>query len=259
MKKLLLIVSLMFAICANAQVDTLSYIVGYASTLNILADDSTFAQTEDGIKEIYRGIEDNFPKPEMGNDSIYIVNYAIGSMQGVFFTDGLEHISEDKFPPVSCIVAGLQKVADNQIDLPQDTIDAKKIIVSCPDSIKPVNLPSEERCMFFTAYGVLKGFPIGLDQLMEEYGIENIEPNYQYYAKGFADVLWIYMNTSPQNAYDFGKMIAWELCNAISVDFPGDKTWDVMSPDFLLGVRAALQLEELKLSDEEMDRIIDSD
>ncbi len=246
----------MFSICANAQIDTISYLVGYASTLTLLADDSRFAQTEDGIKEIYRGIEENIPKPELGNDSTYIVNYAMGSIQGVFFTDGLEHASEDKIPPVDCIIAGMEKVADNQIILPQDTIDAKKIITSCPDSITPVQLPSDERCNFFTAYGVLKSFPNGLDQLMEEYGIENIEPNYQYYAKGFSDVLWMYMNASPQNAYDFGKMMAWELCNSITGDLPEGKTWDVLSPDFLSGVRAALGLEEPKFSNEEMENII---
>lgn len=256
MKKLLLILSLMFSICANAQIDTLNYIVGYAVTLTSLAGYNSFTQTEEGIKEIYRGIEDNIPKPELGNDSTYIVNYAMGSMQGVFFTDGLEHASEDKLPPVDCIIAGLQRVADNQIILPQDTIDAKKIIASCPDSINPVKLPLEERCIFFTAYGILKAFPNGLDQLMEEYGIENIEPNYQYYAKGFSDILWRYMNASPQNAYDLGKMIAWEVCNSMTGDLPGGKTWDVMSPDFLSGVRAALQLEEIKLSDEEMENII---
>lgn len=256
MKKLLLILSLIWSISANAQIDSLSYAVGYQSILGMLAGNLPFIQTDNDINDLYRGIEENSKKIQENTDSAYMVNYYIGYMQGVFFSNSLEHTSKESYPPVSCIIDGLKKVAENKLNLPQDTIDAKRYIASLPDSVNPTQLPSDERCKYFTAYGILKGLPHGLKQMVEEYGIKSIEPDYKSYAQGFADMLEIM--APPENAYDYGKMIALAMHNQLGDDWPTDKSPDVMSPDFLSGIRAALQLESPKLSSEEIETIMES-
>lgn len=255
MKKFLVIFSLMFSIFANAQVDTLSYAVGYQSILGMLAGNFPFIKTDDDILELYRGIEENSKRVKETTDSAYMINYSIGYMQGVFFSNSLEHTSEENYPSVSCIMAGLKKVADNDLYLPHDTIDAKNFMASIPDSINPVQLPMDERCKYFTAFGVLKGMPEGLGRLVEEYGIKNIEPDYQSYAQGFADMLEIMV--PPRNAYDYGKMIAHAMRNTMIDDSPADKIPNAMSPDFLSGIRAALGLETPKLSRDEVESIME--
>lgn len=255
MKKLILILSLMFSICANAQIDSLSYAAGHQSILGMLAGNFPFIQTDNDIKELYRGIEENSKKFHETTDSAYMVNYYVGYLQGVFFSNSLEHTAEKDYPPVSCIIDGLKKVADNELTLPQDTIDAKMYIASFPDSVNPVQLPADERCKYFTALGILKGMPHGLKQLAEGYGIKNTEPNYQYYAQGFADMLEIMK--PPENAYDYGKMIALAMRNQSCGDLPVDNIPDVMSADFLSGIRAALRLEALKLTEDEIDSIME--
>jgi len=49
MKKLILILSLILPICANAQIDSLNYAVGYQTILGLLAGDVKFIQSEEDI------------------------------------------------------------------------------------------------------------------------------------------------------------------------------------------------------------------
>jgi len=255
MKKLILILSFIVPICANAQIDSLSYAVGHQSILGLLAGDVRFINSENDIRDFYRGIEENKPTIEEMSDSAYYCNYAVGFMQGVFLSNSFEHTPEDEQPPIKCIIKGLRKVADNKLTLPQDTIGAKAYVSSFPDSIDPVKLAADERCRFFTAYGVLKGMPPKLKQLLDEHGLSHIKPNYQHYAQGFADMLerWVI----PKTAYDYGKLIGLSLRDSQMEKLPVDKKPDVMSDDFMAGIRAALQLEEAQLSRNEIDTIVE--
>ncbi len=253
MKKFILIFSLLFSISSNAQIDSLSYVAGYKFILEIIEEDFPFVKTDENIKELYRGVEENIHGFQEFTDSSAITNYAIGYMQGTFFANSLEHFSKENKPPVNCIIAGLKKVADNDLHLPQDTIEAKNYIASIPDSIKPVILPPDERCRYFTAFGLLKGLPKGLTEFANEWGINNFEPDYRHYAQGFADMLEI--SLPPQNPYDSGKKIAHVLQPAIINGITMDKTPDIISQDFLSGMRSAVHLEPAKLSHDEIQRI----
>jgi len=255
MKKLILILSLILPICANAQIDSLNYAVGYQAILGFLAGDMKFINSEDDIRDLYRGIEENKPTIEELSDSVYYYNHAIGAMQGVFLLNSFEHTPEDAQPPIKCIIQGLRMVADNKLNLPQDTIDAKAYISSFPDSIDPIKLAADERCKFFTAYGVLKGMPPKLEQLLDECGKSHIMPDYQHFAQGFADMLEMWR--IPQTAYDYGKLIGFSIRNSRMEDLPVSKKPDVMSDDFMAGIRAALGLEDARLSRDEIDTIME--
>ncbi len=255
MKKLIFILFLIFSIRANAQIDSLSYAAGHQTILAMLAGNFPFIETDNDIKELYRGIQENVQRFQVTNDSAYIVNYSIGYVQGVFFSDSWEHIPEENRPPLSCIIAGLRKVSENKLNLPQDTIDARNYIASVTDSINPVLLPPDERCRYFTSFGIFKGFPHGLEKLLVEYNINNCEPDYKSYAQGFADLLEIM--EVPRNAYDYGKKIAFAFLQHTMVEnLPVEQIPDVKSPDFLSGIRAALQLEPPKLSVDEIDCVM---
>jgi len=256
MKKLLLILSLILPICANAQIDSINYAVGYQTMLGLLAGNLNFIQSEEDIRDLYRGIEENRPTIEEISDSAYTYNYSVGSIQGVFLSNSFEHTPENELPPIKCIIKGLRMVADNKLNLPQDTIDAKTYISSLPDSINPVKLANDERCKFFTAYGVLKGLAPGLKQLLNESGLSHIKPNYQYYAQGFADILEIIW-VIPKTAYDYGKSIALAMRGSQMEKQPLGKKPDVMSNDYMAGIRAALQLEDAQLSRDEIDAIME--
>lgn len=256
MKKLILILSLILPICANAQIDSLNYAMGYQTILGLLAGDMKFINSEDDIRDLYRGIEENKPTIEEISDSAYTYNYAVGFIQGVFFlSNSFEHTPEDELPSIKCIIKGLRMVADNKLNLPQDTIDAKTYISSFPDSIDPVKLAHDERCKFFTAYGVLKGLAPGLKQLLKEHELSHIKPNYQHYAQGFADMLEIWV--VPQTAYDYGKFIALAMRSSQMDKQPPGKKPDVISDDYMAGIRAALQLEDAQLSRDEIDAIME--
>jgi len=255
MKKLIIILSLILPICANAQIDSLSYAVGYQTILGFLAGDMKFINSEDDIRDLYRGIEENKPTIEEISDSAYYYNYAVGFLQGVFLSNSFEHTLEDEQPPIKCIIQGLRMVADNKLNLPQDTIDAKTYISSFPDSIDPVKLAADERCKFFTAYGVLKGMPPKLKQFLDEDGLSHIRPDYQHFAQGFADMLerWVI----PKTAYDYGKLIGLSLRNFQMEKLPVSKKADVMSDDFMAGIRAALQFEDAQLSRDDIEAIME--
>lgn len=267
MKKLLFFVSLIFTICANAQIDSLNYALGYQMMREMLDRDLPFMQTAEDSIEMYHGIERNMPTPEMAKDSAYTVNYAMGAFNGYALAYGLKEVSKEDLPPVDCIIDGLQMVVGNHLILPNDTIEARLILESCPDSIQLAQLSSEERCDFYTAYGVLIGFPIGLDQFMEVLGVANMEPNYQYYAQGLSDALdfILQMATPPENAYDYGKWLilylrvltAHDMCLEMADGMSEIITWEFNSSDFLSGIRAAFGLEELKLSVDEMDSVLE--
>lgn len=255
MKHVILLISLMLSICANAQIDTLSYAAGHQFIRGMLAGNFPFIETQEDIMELYRGIEDNIQRQRAITDSVAIANYSLGSMQAVFFSNSWEHASEENYPPVSCIISGLRKVADDKLSLPQDSIEAKAFMASIPDSINPVLLPQDERCRYFTAYGILKGIPHGLTELGEGYGIKNFKADYRYYAQGFADMLEA--TQSPKNAYEYGRMIGHGFVFASRDESQSEYPIDTLSADFLAGIRAGLQLEPVKLSENDIQAVFE--
>jgi len=241
---------MLISICASAKTDSLSYALGYQTTVALLDRENKLIIDEVQAREYIRGLEENFPKTHIASDSTFIVNYALGAMQGIFLCNGIEHTSKEKRPPIDCIEVGLRMVADNALSIPQDTIDAKNYLKNFPDSIDPIDLPQDEKCKFFTAYGIMKGFQPGLQNYIVEMGKHGITANRQYYSQGMADAL--FSMVKPKTAYNMGKLICRSFyLEFMQLDMPG-----VIAADYIEGAKAALHLIEMKISREDIECLL---
>lgn len=229
--------------------DSLSYAFGNQLTLMAFAGQTAeLINNEKDCEEFIRGLEEDFPESKMQNDSSYIISYALGGMQGVFFYDGISHKPDDRKPPIDCIIQGLREVGS--LNLRADTIEISRYLRQFPDSLDPVTLPEEERCRFFRAYGVMKGLQPGLQEYVESYKPDRgFKANQIAYAKGFADVLETSLSV-PKNAYEMGKMIV----RSLSFQTQGVPSLD--KTDFLYGAKAALGLSDELMPREDCERII---
>lgn len=247
------ILFVLLTLSSEAQVDTLSYALGHQTTLGMLAGENRLLTNESQAREYIRGLEDALPSGNEMIDSVFVVNYSLGAMQGVFLSDGFEHQPLGKRPPVACIVEGLRRVADNKLVLPKDTIEAKRYISSFNDSINPVDLPAGEACKFFAAYGVMKAFQPGLQAYINQIGKSGIMANRQYFAQGMADVL-SYM-LSPGTSYDLGRMVGCSLfIEHINLN---EKQPEVIREDYVAGAKGALHISELLISRGEIENFLE--
>lgn len=242
MRLLYFICFLSVTFVSTAQIDTLSYSLGFQTTLGMLAGNNPYMEDESGFREYIRGIEENVPTEEALSDSTFLVNYCLGGMQGIFMGDSFEHMRKEELPPIDCIVAGLRMVAENKLCLPQDTIEAMSFIKGISDSVRPADLSEDERCRFYTAYGILKGIPHGLqDYIFEWFGKStSVLATPRYYARGMADL--ISSSISPKSAYDIGRMVVVSIVmNTL------EKTENVVMSDYIDGAKAALWLVPAKI------------
>ena len=253
MKKILLLLSLAVSICAHAQIDSLSYAQGYQYMLGLLAGENHYIQSEEDAKEFVRGFEENKPSAELLKDSVFLINYVLGGMEAVFMSDSFEHTNEDRLPPIQCIIEGMRMVAKNEISLPYDTIQASRFLHSYPDSIDPIGLEDSLRCEFFRAYGIMKAYQPGLGEYIQATTGKEIEPNRAYYAQGFADILSF--SVPFKDAYEFGRMMSRSMLMGEAKQPDNADAPDMLSADFLLGIKAALGLEESIISPDEIEEI----
>lgn len=213
---LLILVSNLFCINAQEEIDSLSYAYGYLQTIDGIKEEKNLLKNKDDFQEYIRGLEDNKKKLSLGqtqesNDSSYMISYLLGGMEGVFIADGVRSKSGEPFP-FSCIIEGLHKVERNDVKLPADTIAAHsfidKIVKENPD---PENLDEETNCKFFTSYGVMKAYQPGLQEYIE--GImpgTKCKENRQAFAAGMADIMETIIK-KPDTSYDLGRLMATEL------------------------------------------------
>lgn len=255
MKQLLsIIIAVAVTVCSHAQIDTLSYALGHQTTLGLLAGNNPLMTDMADAVNYIRGLEESLPSTTAPRDSTFLVNYSIGGMEGVFLSDGFVHKKKEEKPRVDCIINGLRLVADGKLTLPRDTIDAMAIIDSCPDSLNPTQLPEEEKCRFFTAYGIMKGLQPGLQAYIDALGKTEIKANQQYFALGIADALSFM--TEPESAYELGEMVSHSFLMKYTLY---DNVMSNVDPSvFIEGARAALGLAETTIDRDELENYLEN-
>lgn len=240
--------------CSNvsALIDTVSYALGNQYTLASMAGENKLMHEEKDFKDYIRALGDFLPDNTEARDSSYVVSYALGGMQGVFMTDGRQQ--EELMTELPCVAKGLRKVADGEITLPDDTIKAMDVI----NRYSPVTaneLEGDERCEYLTAIGVMKAYPHGLQEYVDEMSPgRGLIANREAYVAGMADLFELATEHEPKTAYDFGRLIA----RSMKFDFlrtGNSNTLDKNS--FIAGAKAALQMGEQLLPREEAEAIIE--
>ena len=251
---------LCFGMIANAEVaefDSASYVLGDVIIRSIKeSPDSIYPGnelSETELDEFIRGFEENLPFMKYSQDSIKNISFSLGAMQGVFFIDGTHYLEEPI--PYDCICDGLMKIVNHQLTLPQDTISIMEYMKSLPEDTNPFKLPEEEKCKFFTGYGVMKGFQPGLQEYLCEMtgkSQDEVPADYESYAAGFAMMMknmsLTSMEESELGAYEKGfDIIETIVMRPLPFHF--------VEADFLDGCRAGAGFNERKITVEESDRI----
>lgn len=259
------IFSIIFLLCfgmiADAEVaefDSASYALGDVMIRSLKkSPDFVYPGNELGeteLAELIRGIKENLPFMKYSQDSIKNISFSLGVMQGVFFMDGTH--SQRERVPYGCIYDGLMKIVNHQLTLPQDTMSMMENMKNLPEDVSPLELPEEEKCKFYTCYGVMKGLPPGLQAYIYEMtgkSRDEAPADYESYAAGFAMIMKS-MSFSSMEDQDLG---AYEMGVSTSFDF-------VMQPlpfrfveaDFIDGCHAGAGFNERKITVEESDRIL---
>ena len=237
--------------------DTLSYVLGDAVVRSVVESlDTVFTGFEfdkENLGEMIRGIEENLSFMKFSQDTIKNISFRLGALNGVFMSDSFQ-FKMDKIP-FHCILAGLMKDINHELTLPDDTIKIRQYMESLPEDMEPEDLPDEEKCKFFTDYGILKGLQPGLqDFIREETGKseDEVPADYEAFAAGLAMMVKLMSleakQESEQGPYDFGVSIV----STLSME---SLSFQMKNADFLEGCRAAAGLTERKISVEESDRI----
>ena len=256
-----LIFLLSFGMVVRAQevkLDSASYAYGDKIIRSVAENqDSIFPQLgldKKNLAELIRGLEDNLVFMKYTQDSIKKISFGVGGMQGMFMWDGFQFKMD--VIPFDCILAGLMKVVNHELTLPQDTIIINQYMKSLPVDMKPEDMPDEDRCRFFTNYGMMKGLQPGLQGYIYEATGKNeneVPADYEAYAAGMAMIVRFMSleakQESGQDPYSYGVLIG---CSIAMQSLPFHFT----ESDFLDGCRAAAGLNERKITVEESDRII---
>ncbi len=240
--------------------DSVSYAYGdmiTRSISNIVIPDSTnpFGISKEYWAGVIRGFEENLAYMKYSQDTIKNVSFGLGAMQAIFLSDG---ISQRDSIPYDCILAGLNKVVNHELTLPQDTIKINEFMKSLPKDKNPIDMPDEEKCNFFTYFGIMKGLQPGLQQYIFEMTgkhEDEIPADYEAYAAGFAMMtkgmaLGVKQESGVElSPYDYGvSMSTYILMQPLP--------FHLSEADFLDGCRAAAGLNKRKMSAEESDHII---
>jgi hypothetical protein len=254
MRVQLLLLSVFCFVLAEANevetIDTASYALGDVTVRAMMsANDLPFEVDKASSIEFFRGIEENIGLRDTLQDSISNVSFGVGAMQAIFLMDGLEHNKNKDKIPFHCIIEGLNKVVNDELTLPEDTIAIQEYMHQFPDENDPIDLPEEERCKFFTYYGIMKGLQRGLQEYICEMTgktKEECPSNNKFYALGFMSILE--SMEARKTPYGYGKY----LVLSIIMDL---LPFDLENESFMDGCRAALGLDERKLTIAETDRI----
>lgn len=215
-----------------------------------------FEFNKDNLAEIIRGFEENIAYMKYSQDTIKNKSFSLGAMQAIFLSDGIR--SQRDSIPYDCILAGLNKVVNHELTLPQDTIKINEFMKSLPKDKNPIDMPDEEKCNFFTYFGIMKGLQPGLQQYIFEMTGKHeneIPADYEAYAAGFAMMIkGISLGVKEESGielspYDYGvSMSTYILMQPLP--------FHLSEADFFDGCRAAAGLDKRKMTIEESDRII---
>ena len=251
------IFSIIFLFClgmiADAEVaefDSASYALGDAMIRSIKESPDPIYPgnelSEPELAEFIRGFEENLPFMKYTQDSIKNISFSLGEMQGVFFIDGTNSLKERI--PYGCIYDGLMKIVNHQLILPQDTISIMKYMKNLPEDTDPLELPEDEKCKFYTCYGVMKGLQPGLQENICEMtgkSKDEVPADYESYAAGYA-MMMKYMSHTPMYVEGFDKSLS-IIMQPLPLHF--------VEADFIDGCYAGAGFNERKITVEESDRI----
>ena len=243
---------------ASETLDSLSYAYGDVIIRTVIERPDSiypgFKYNKENLGEVIRGMEENLAFMKYSQDSIKNISFRLGALNGVFMSDSFQ-FKMDKIP-FDCLLAGLMKDVNHELTLPQDTIKINEYMKSLPENTNPEDLPDEDKCLFFTNYGMMKGLQPGLQAFIhEETGKseEEVPADYEAYAAGLAMIVKLMSleakQASEQGPYDFGVSIG---CSIIMEPL----SFHLKKANFLEGCRAAAGLNERRITVEESDRII---
>ena len=240
----------------EARFDSVSYAFGdkiiRLVVENKVSDHFGFELDKKNLAEMIRGMEENLVFMKYSQDSIKKLSFNAGQMISVFMADRFQFKMEKI--PFDCILAGVMKVVNHELMLPQDTIKALEFMKSMPEDIKPEDLPEEDKCRFFTDYGMMKGLQPGLQAYIHEItGKDEDEApaDYEAYAAGVAMMVkWMSLEAK-EDASPYGLGV---LVGSSIIMMP--LSFHFTEADFLDGCRAAAGLDERKMTTEESDRMI---
>ncbi len=253
---------LFFGMIADAEVaefDSASYVLGddiirsITNSTNCIYLGNKLSETE--LAEFIRGFQENLPFLKYSQDSIKNLSFRLGMMQGVFFIDGTN--SKKELVPYDCIYDGLMKIVNHQLTLPQDTISIMEYMNNLPEDKGNLELPEEEKCKYFTGYGVMKGLQPGLQAYIYEItgkSKDEVPADYESYAAGFAIVMKSMSISSMEDedqelhAYVMGVSIGFDV---IMRPLP----FHFVEADFIDGCYAGAGFNERKITVAESNRI----
>ena len=119
-------------------IDSLSYAYGDVIIRSIVENSDSiypgFGHNKENYVELIRGIEENLAYMKYSQDTIKNISFRLGAMQGVFISDGFQ--SQRDIIPYDCIIAGLMKVVNHELTLPQDTIKIQEFMKGLPENMK---------------------------------------------------------------------------------------------------------------------------
>lgn len=241
---------------ASEQMDSLSYALGDMIANSVIATELTdsLGECSDSDKaDFIAAMEYVFSFRMIIEDSVSVVSFNMGCLQAVPLNDLLISNKDKDGIILDCVVAGLRSVVNNELQLPVDTIGIREYFHRFPSGVMPSNLPAEERCQFYTYYGMMKGLPPIhlLEQLIKENtgkSAEQCPADSHAYAAGFMLMLEVMNGNESNSPTCLGKSIAFSLLMQ-------DLHFTLKTDDFLQGCRAGAGLEERKLTKEEVDAL----
>lgn len=240
---------LSFVISACAQVDSLSYALGFAASAELLPGDNNLFRTDADLEAYISGLEQNVPSGTLVDDACYVRNYSLGVMQGNYIANSLAQSYEDWKARVKCISSGVRKVADRSVSLPADTIGLTERLKVMDDTVALNRMTESEICDIYAGYGILNGLQPDLQQAIDRYGGNGVEADYRYFASGIVDIL---DSMNPASAYDLGRSSG-KLLIINTLAFPGFKL-----SDYINGAKAAFRLSPPLLSQQEVEAVIEA-
>lgn len=194
-----------------AQLDSVSYAIGYLHTAQLLEKKDSPKLDRKGSEEYIRGMEEQMQKSIAQNDPSYSASYNIGAMLCFYIT--MHNPTEHDIEVLPYVLEGVRKVAEGRIELPADTLKAVAILKQYEESdTAPEDNDENVKREFYTALGMMEALKPEVLGLTEEIMPDkNIKFDKRAYASGLADILELALALKEQkrmDPYTMGKLTA---------------------------------------------------
>lgn len=220
---------LLVGAAASAQVDSLSYAVGYMTSIEVIKNENNDLPglVDVNPDEYLRGLKEGLFRYDSPADSASRNSYYSGFISGNYWS-----YFQSEITSYNCMKAGASRVVEGNVTLPQDTIRALEVITGyeAKDSLEH---PS---CEFFEALGLLLPYKDEVRAMLSPDGAEALYSPKDY-ARGFVDAMEINalrLTGGCNDSYKWGKWIG------SSVTMYDNKMPEGFNPnDFMRGSEAA--------------------